>query len=259
MTTSPLDRHRDRSPRDRGNRHRAEETDVHTLTGAYALDALDDVERARVERHLEGCAECVAEVMSFHETSSRLGSGAAATAPAGLRDRVMAEIAQTRQLPPIPARHEPTRRSVSHTSRWLGVAASSLLLLSVGLGGLAYSSHNAAEEARQASAGMQEVLSDPSRQVVDTDFGNAGHGTIVVAGDRVVLLGDDVEAPPARQAFQLWLIGPEGPRPSVMLQPTGNGDFWAATDGVRPGDDFAVTIEDDGGAQTPSDTFVLNT
>ncbi len=83
MGTSPLDRRRDRNDRDRNNRHRAEETDVHSLTGVYALDALDDVERARMERHLEGCTDCVAEMVSFRETSSRLGSGAAVTPPAG--------------------------------------------------------------------------------------------------------------------------------------------------------------------------------
>ena len=51
-------------------------SDPHLLTGAYALDALDDVERAGVERHLRGCAECAAEVAEFHEVPP--GSGAVA-------------------------------------------------------------------------------------------------------------------------------------------------------------------------------------
>jgi anti-sigma-K factor RskA len=273
MTLPPIDRHRDRDPRDRDPRDRdprdrdpqdrAEETDVHTLTGAYALDALDDVERVRMERHLQDCADCAAEVLSFRETSARLGSGAAVAPPPRLRDRVLAEIAQTRQLPPIPARSEATGRAstvrTSRASRWLSVAASSLLVLSLGLGGLAYSWRSDAERARQAATGMQEVLSDPDREVVDADFSDGGRATIVVAGDRMILIGDDVEAPPAGQGFQLWLIGPEGPRPSAMLEPTGEGDYWVAADGVRPGDEFGVTIEQAGGAQTPSDTLVLNT
>ena len=36
--------------------------DVHSLTGAYAVDALDDLERARFEQHLATCADCVAEI-----------------------------------------------------------------------------------------------------------------------------------------------------------------------------------------------------
>ena len=36
--------------------------DIHSLVGAYAVDALDDAERARFEQHLAACAECRAEV-----------------------------------------------------------------------------------------------------------------------------------------------------------------------------------------------------
>ena len=44
-------------------------TDVHALSGAYAVDALDDIERAAFERHLAACAECRAEVASLRETA----------------------------------------------------------------------------------------------------------------------------------------------------------------------------------------------
>ncbi len=40
-------------------------TDVHALSGAYAVDALDDLERAHFERHLADCADCQAEVASL--------------------------------------------------------------------------------------------------------------------------------------------------------------------------------------------------
>jgi hypothetical protein len=138
------------------------------------------------------------------------------------------------------------------------VAASSLLVLSLGLGAFAWSEYTQANEAQQVAAGMSEILSDPQRQVTDADFGS-GHGTIVVSGDRVILLGDDVAAPPEGMTFQLWLIGADGPRPSALVQATGDGDYWAAADGVRPGDEFGVTIERAGGAQTPSDDLVLIT
>ena len=36
--------------------------DLHHLSGAYAVDALDDAERAAFEEHLRGCADCRAEV-----------------------------------------------------------------------------------------------------------------------------------------------------------------------------------------------------
>ena len=37
-------------------------SDIHALPGAYAVDALDDIERAQFEQHLAECAECRAEV-----------------------------------------------------------------------------------------------------------------------------------------------------------------------------------------------------
>ena len=39
--------------------------DIHSLVGAYAVDAVDDAERARFEDHLATCAECRAEVDSL--------------------------------------------------------------------------------------------------------------------------------------------------------------------------------------------------
>ena len=249
---------RDEDPQQAGaTRDRQDSSEVHTLAGAYALDALDDVERVRFDRHLAECDDCVVEVASFHETAALLGTGATLAPPPGLRERVLAEAAQTRQLSPV----QPPRaleRSGSRAVRLLAVAASSLLVLTLGLGAVALSWRSDADRARQVAAGMSEVLADPERQVVDAEFGS-GHGTLVVSGDRVVVLGDDVEAPPAGKAFQLWLIGDEGPRPSVMLEPTGDGNYWAATTGVRDGDEFGVTIEDDGGATVPSDELVLVT
>jgi anti-sigma-K factor RskA len=65
----------------------------HALAGAYALDALDAAERARFERHLRGCAACLAEVRGFAATAASLGLAVAATPPPGLKGRVLADVA----------------------------------------------------------------------------------------------------------------------------------------------------------------------
>ena len=75
--------------------------ELHTLTGAYATDALDADERAAFERHLESCASCRQEVVELRATAARLAVAASATAPAALRERVLAEASQTRQLSPL--------------------------------------------------------------------------------------------------------------------------------------------------------------
>lgn len=75
--------------------------DLHTLTGAYALDAVDDLERRAVERHLAECDACREEVRGFRETAAALADGVALAPPAGLRERVLAEARTTAQLPPV--------------------------------------------------------------------------------------------------------------------------------------------------------------
>ena len=54
--------------------------DIHALSGAYAVDALDDIERAGFERHLAECADCRAEVASLRETAALLAEDAATDA-----------------------------------------------------------------------------------------------------------------------------------------------------------------------------------
>jgi anti-sigma factor RsiW len=45
---------------------------IQELLGAYALDAVDRLERAEIEGHLEGCADCGEEVAAFREIASLL-------------------------------------------------------------------------------------------------------------------------------------------------------------------------------------------
>ena len=56
----------------------------HTLAGAYAMDALDGRDRARVERLLARCQECAREVSGLHEATARLAAAAAAPPPPAL-------------------------------------------------------------------------------------------------------------------------------------------------------------------------------
>jgi anti-sigma factor RsiW len=72
----------------------------HTLAGAYAMDAISAPDRARFERHLAGCEECTQEIAGLREATARLATAAAVPPPSGLKERVMAAAAVTRQQPP---------------------------------------------------------------------------------------------------------------------------------------------------------------
>lgn len=65
----------------------------HEPAGAYAVDALDGVERSRFARHLATCPTCPAEVRWLAATAAELGLAAAATPPPALKGRVLADLA----------------------------------------------------------------------------------------------------------------------------------------------------------------------
>jgi anti-sigma-K factor RskA len=230
--------------------------DRSALTGAYALDAVDDIERAQVERLMDESTEAAAEVASFQETAARLGAAVATTPPVSLRGAVLAEIRSTRQVPPVTgATHNPseqTRGGAPTTVRWLSVAAACLLAVSVGLGAWVVDVRQEAEQSRTVAEALSTVLQHPDRQVLEADFAG-GKATLVVAENRVVLVGNGVQAPPDEHDYQLWLLDEEGvPRPSVTLTATGDGGFFADTTGYQPGEKMAVTIEPEGGSQAPT-------
>ncbi|GAA2737874.1 anti-sigma factor [Pedococcus aerophilus] len=75
--------------------------DVHSLVGAYAVDAIDEQERAAFELHLRECPECMDEVSSLRAAASSLSLVSEVVPPASMRDAVLAGIRTVRPLPPL--------------------------------------------------------------------------------------------------------------------------------------------------------------
>jgi predicted anti-sigma-YlaC factor YlaD len=67
--------------------------ELRDLLGAFALDAVDDVERAVVEHHLAACADCRAEVDQYLAVAAMMAQ-ADSPVPDGLWDRVRAGITE---------------------------------------------------------------------------------------------------------------------------------------------------------------------
>ncbi len=234
---------------------RNEADHLDTLTGAYALDALDDVERVRVERHLRECAECRAEVTSFAETTARLAAGVAVPPPVSVRDAVLAEVGRTRQLSPASGPSH-RRGGPAVAARWLAGAAALLLAVGVGLGTAAWQWRDEARQAQQAASGLQDVLAAPDRQVVDVEFPQ-GRGTVVAAGQDVALVTQDVPGPGEDLAYQMWFVAEGDIRSAGLLEPTGGGQWWAEASGLRSGDAVAVSVEPAGGSTQPTTDPVM--
>lgn len=94
MTTPTPPRPGERRPDDAATRE---------LLGAWALDALDDAERARVDDLIARDPDAAREARSLRETAAVLGEAVSVAAPDAVRLAVLAEVERTRQEAPAPA------------------------------------------------------------------------------------------------------------------------------------------------------------
>lgn len=229
--------------------------DLHTLTGAYVLDALSEPERADFERHLAECEACAAEVVELRTVAARLAV-AAEPPPAGLRQRLMTAVHHTRQLPPLPAAdNQPTRATHRDRGPWtlIAVAASVTAALLSGVHAINLDSDlDRAINERQAAQGR---LDDVSRVLgaADVTF-DSGQGATVAVSRRfgVVLLARNLPVLPEDRVYQAWLIGPTGPRSIGLLTDPGP----VLVDHVAGTSQLGITVEPLGGSPQPTTSAV---
>lgn len=226
--------------------------DQHALTGAYAVDALDEVERARFERHLATCPDCQAEVQSLREATAVLAGAAATAPPPELRATVLAEIAAIRPLPPVVHTDRPARRRP-----WLPllVAASVLTVLGIGLGLWQPWTDNA-----PAPTAADRVLAADDAESVTLSFEDGSTATLTrsVSEGRAVITTTDMALPPSGKVYELWLQHPDGHMaPAGVMPPEADqtvlleGD---ASEAIGAG----ITVEPVGGSPEPtSDPIAL--
>ena len=236
-----------------------ERAEAHTLIGPYALDALDDAERAAFEQHLTECASCRDEVAGLRATAVRLAEAAAVVPPPGTRQEVLRRVSVTPQVRDVSAQPERASRAGALRSRaWLAAAAV-LAVISAGLAGVAWTQYRAAEDARATTQAITRILADPDARSVATTLPGGASAKLVVADGRAVLAGDDLPGLAPDRTYQLWII--RGPRiTSAGLGPSGPdaaGSWSRLVDGVRPGDVVAVSVEPSGGSKQPTTTPVV--
>jgi anti-sigma-K factor RskA len=225
--------------------------DLHALAGLYALDALDDVETARFERHLAECDVCATEVREFREVAHRIGADGTAVPPPALRARVLAEVGSTAQLRRRPGTGRGRRPVVAAA---LGVAASVVAVAALAAA-LVSTRHDLAESRSLAAA-----LSDPDAEVM-TYRGDGGVMARLVGApgaDRLVVVLADLPAIDADRAYALWLIGADGPAMMGMVRPDSSGHAVAMIDADLAGyTAFGLTNEPAGGSPAPTGPLLV--
>ncbi len=176
--------------------------EVHTFAGPYALDAIDDIERAEFARHLAQCPACAQEIAELRATASRLADVVAAPPPPALRAAVLAEIGRTRQLGP---RSSPEPRAGQPRWRRLAVAAAAVAVVAAGAGVTTYTVEE--QRVREARA-VAAVLDAKDLQVRTVDA--AGGGQVKILYSRAMNEGlaslSGLPAPAAGHTYQLWFL-----------------------------------------------------
>ena len=245
---------------------------LHSLAGPYALDALDSgAEQDRFERHLNRCQNCTAEVRGFRETATRLGMAAAQTPPPEMRDRVMAAVARTRQVPTTDdharhARPAPRTRPLTRLALIGGaLAAAAAIVLGIALVNTQHQLNQAQHQLSQAQAQLQAITAVQTAtdaKVINKRTSVGGTVTVTSSASKrqMVLTTSGLPPLPAGKVYQLWLIGrpPNKIRSEGLLATPHNGHTGPAlVSGVLAGDTFGVTVEPEGGTIQPTVTPIV--
>lgn len=222
-------------------------SDIHALSGAYAVDALDDLERARFERHLEDCVTCRDEVDSLREAASLMAITEQQGPPASLRDSVLQGIASVRPLPPAttppvaPAdAARPRRRRVAAL-----VAAAAALIAVGGVGATVWHpwTDDATSQSPQLSASERILAADDAEQITQ-EFPGGGTATIVRSHslNGAVMLADGLAEAPHGHFYEVWFD-----HDGVMV-PAGrvDGDVLVLSGDAATANAAALSIEPEG-------------
>jgi Anti-sigma-K factor rskA len=236
--------------------------DLHSLAGAYALDALGSpAEQDRFARHLSRCPSCEAEVRGFREVATAMAFAVTAEPPPGLRGSVLAAVARTRQLPPEVAPNARRRpaRPWHQWNQWLPWLSGAVALASVAVAvffGLAQShTQDELNQARAENQALNVVLSAPRVQVLSQVSTSGGTAIVVLAAERhaLAVVTTGLPALPPGKVYQLWLIGKEKTVSAGLLPPAKDGQTPAVlATGVVTGDTLGLTVEPAPGSAQPT-------
>jgi anti-sigma-K factor RskA len=235
---------------------------LHELADAYALDALDDRERRRFERHLRRCPDCAREVREFTEAATALAMAVAVRPPPGLRNRVLAAIEVTRQLPPLVA--QPRARLSLPSSPWVPRLATAMAVAGVAaavtLGLVQVSTQRRLDTAQAQNQAIASVLAAPDARIKAAATSVGGTATVVLSYSekKLVFTGSGLPALPGSEVYELWLISPVGARSAGLLPGPVNGSISPVlASGLVSDDKVGVTVEPAGGTSSPTTTPIV--
>ena len=230
-----------------------ERAEIHELSAAYALDALEGNDLEAFEEHLARCAECRENVTTFQRAAAELAYDVdAPEPPAALRNRILDQAASERpKVVPLPRR------------RWaLPVAAAAAVAAGIAAVGLAFWAADLSQQLDDVQAEQHRAnealiaLIDPSAShfalegadgvlVVDAE---SGEGSLVISG---------LEGAPSEKTYEAWVIEGDQAVPAGLFSGGGEQTVVPLTVPVPEGAIVAVTVEQAGGVDQPTQQPII--
>ncbi|HEX9228917.1 MAG TPA: anti-sigma factor [Arthrobacter sp.] len=254
------------------------------LAELYALNAVDDAERAAIERYFASAQQAERTAFDERVRQARETLATSFTAeeepPAGLLDRIMATlpaqapaavpathpVQDPAAVPPVvarPVRESPElsvtdelgaarkrrdeRRRPQGMRNWLvGVAAAAFIALGgVGVGAYVANLNDPLNQVLQAG--------DVRQATVDVTGGGTATVSVSTSKDAIVVKMNDVPAPPPGKVYQMWLIPKDGSAPvSQGLMDAEALSKPAVVKGISSAAALGITVEPTGGSTSPT-------
>lgn len=254
------------------------------LAELYALNAVDDAERAAIDAYLASAP--AAERAAFDERvrQARETLATSFTAeeepPSGLLDRIMAslpaqapaavagthagqepttaqpvvarpvretaELSVTDELGAARKRRDERRRPQGMRNWLVGIAAAALIALGgVGVGAYVANQNDPLNQVLQAG--------DVRQATVDVTGGGTATVSVSPSKDAIVVKMNDVPAPPPGKVYQMWLIPKDGSAPvSQGLMDAEALSKPAVVKGISSAAALGITVEPTGGSASPT-------
>jgi anti-sigma-K factor RskA len=258
---------------------------VADLAEVYALNAVDDAERAQIEHFLASAPAADRDAFNERVRQARETLATSFTAeeepPAGLLERIMSslpaqaagqspavvpragsepqltpvvphpvrdatELPVTDELGAARKRREERRRPQGMRNWLVGVAAAAVIALGgVGVSAYVANQNDPLNQVMQAS--------DVRQATVDVNGGGTATLSISPSKDAAVIKMNGVPAPPAGKVYQMWLIPKDGSAPvSQGLMDAEALSKPAVVKGIGSAAALGITVEPAGGSASPT-------
>jgi len=259
--------------------------EIEELLGVFVLDAVDPDESARIDRHLEGCPRCRAEVDAGREVAGQLGTSIRVAdgepLPPGLWDRIAEGLAESSRRPagPMPGLGD-ERATVGATAgaevvdidearvtrdrrlrtarRVLAAVAAVAVVAVIALGTALVHTDNQLNQANQnlasgPAAAVHAALATPAHRVVHLNSPNGAQLAefVMLPSGQGFMVSSSMPTLPSSETYQLWAIIAGKPISIGLLGHQPHRATFTLASSASPSA-LAVTVEPAGGVTTPS-------